>query len=140
MRRLALLAAAVAVTAAAAAALAVAVTGSTDGTAKTSLTVTYWANGVSGRSVKWTLTCNPAGGTLSARVRACKKLKAGGVKLFAPVSRHAVCTQIWGGPQVARVVGKLAGARVSASFNRANGCSIARWERLAPWLFPRGGA
>jgi len=37
------------------------------------------------------------------------------------------------------VVGKVAGKRVWASFSRTNGCHIARWDRLSPWLLPRGG-
>jgi hypothetical protein len=139
MGRLALAALAVAVAAATTAALAVAFTGSSDATPKTSLTVTYWANGASGSSVKWTLRCNPAGGTLRARARACAKLKTGGRKLFAPVPRTAMCTQLWGGPQVARVTGKLAGKPLSASFSRSDGCQISRWDKLAPWLLPRGG-
>ena len=106
----------------------------------TSLKITYWAEGPgSARPVTWTLRCNPARGTLRNRATACRKLAAGGVKLFAPVARNAVCTEIYGGPQVARVVGTVAGTRVWASFNRTNGCHIARWDRLAPWLLPRAG-
>ena len=71
-----------------------------------------------------------------ARASRAGRLAAGGVKLFAPVPRDAVCTEIYGGPQVARVVGRVNGKRVWASFNRANGCHISRWDRLAPWLLP----
>ena len=49
------------------------------------------------------------------------------------------CTQIYGGPQMARVVGTIAGRRVWATFNRTDGCQISRWERLSPWLLPAGG-
>ncbi len=138
MRRLAVLVAAVAVTAAATA-IAVAVASSREASAKTSLTITFWANGTSGKSVRWTLRCQPAGGTLRMPGRACTKLKAGGTKLFAPVPPRVMCTEIWGGPQVARVTGRLGAARVDARFDRTNGCEIARWNALSPWLFPRGG-
>ena len=77
MRRLLLTVVAVAVIAAATA-LAVAFAGSREAAAKSSLTVTYWANGISSKSVKWTLRCGPAGGTLHRPARACAKLKAGG--------------------------------------------------------------
>ena len=139
MRRLALAVAAIAVAAAVTAALAVAVTGSSGGTPTTSLKITYWSNGTSGASVKWTLKCNPAGGTLHAPRKACAKLKAGGAKLFAPLPPNLFCTQIYGGPEVARVVGKLGPRKISAWFDRTNGCGISRWNKVSPWLLPAGG-
>jgi hypothetical protein len=72
-------------------------------------------------------------------VRACAKLKAGGAKLFAPLHGEAVCTQIYGGPQVARVTGKIGAKRISATFSRTDGCQIARWNGVSPWLLPPGG-
>ncbi len=139
MRRLALAAAAIAIAASVTAALAVAVTGSSAGTPTTSLKITYWANGTSEPGVRWTLKCNPAGGTLQAPRRACAKLKADGTKLFAPVSPKLYCTQIYGGPQVARVVGKVGPRKISAWFDRTDGCAISRWSKASPWLLPRGG-
>lgn len=110
------------------------------GTAQTtSLTVTYWATGPGADPVRWTLRCNPARGTLPRPGLACRKLAEGGLRLFAPVPRNVACTQIYGGPQTARVTGLLAGKRVWAAFSRSDGCQIARWNRLAPWLLPRGG-
>ena len=121
-------------------ALAVAASGSAGATAKTSLTITYWETGPgSGDSVRWTLRCEPTGGTLPRAANACRRLEAGGAKLFAPVPRRAVCTEIYGGPQVARVVGTVDGRRVWATFSRANGCHISRWARVSPWLLPPGG-
>jgi Subtilisin inhibitor-like len=137
MGRLAVVVVAVAVIAAAIA-LAVAVAGSRDTAAKSSLTITYWANGTSSKSVKWTLRCGPAGGTLYRPARACAKLKAGGAKLFAP-SKHGACTQIYGGPQVARVTGKLGARKIAATFSRTDGCQISRWSKVSPWLLPPGG-
>jgi hypothetical protein len=120
-------------------ALAVAVAGSRDTAAKSSLTITYWPDGTTAKSVKWTLRCDPTGGTLRRPGRACTRLQAGGRKLFAPVPRDVVCIEIWGGPQVARVTGTFAGRRIAATFNRTNGCQIARWEKVSPWLLPPGG-
>ena len=105
----------------------------------TSLTVTYWAKGPrTAKPITWTLRCNPPGGTLRNPRVACRRLASGGVKLFAPVPPDAVCTEIYGGPQVARVVGRVNGKRVWARFNRSNGCHIERWDRFAPWLLPSG--
>lgn len=87
----------------------------------------------------WTLACNPARGTLVRPAVACRRLAAGGRKLFAPVPKDAVCTEIYGGPQEALVVGNVRGQRVWARFARRNGCEIARWSRLSPWLLPPGG-
>jgi hypothetical protein len=106
----------------------------------TSLTVTYWPNGMGAAGKRtWTVACAPARGTLARPAAACRRLKAGGVKLFAPTPKNVACTQIYGGPQVARVVGTVKGQRVSASFSRRDGCEISRWARLSPWLLPPGG-
>jgi hypothetical protein len=124
-----------------AAALGAALGASTSGAAGTStqtaLTVRYWPTGdTSGAREVWTLRCDPPRGTLRRPSVACQRLAAGGRKLFAPVPRDAICTEIYGGPQVARVIGVVDGARVWATFNRTNGCHIDRWDRLSPWLLP----
>ena len=110
------------------------------GSSTTSLRVTYWEDGaVTSKSVTWTLRCDPASGSLARPARACTRLAAGGVKLFAPLRKDMVCTEIYGGPQRARVVGTVAGKRVWATFTRTNGCEISRWARVSPWLLPPGG-
>ena len=106
----------------------------------TSLRITYWEDGaVTSKSVTWTLRCNPPSGSLSRPARACTHFAAGGAKLFAPLRKDIVCTEIYGGPQKARVVGTVAGSRVWATFMRRNGCEIDRWQRISPWLVPPGG-
>ena len=121
-------------------ALGASASGSTGTPAPTSLTVTYWEDGVGAAArVTWTLRCNPARGTLPRPGVACRRLAAGGPRLFAPLPRDIVCTEIYGGPQVARVVGVVQGKRIWASFSRTNGCQISRWDRLSPWLLPPGG-
>ena len=77
-----------------------------------------------------TLKCSPPGGTLTQPAAACAKL----AKLkdpFAPVPADAMCAQIFGGPEVARVRGTYKGKRVNAIFNKKNGCEIARWKKHA---------
>ena len=109
-------------------------------TSRTSLRVTYWENGANtGSSVTWTLRCNPPRGSLPRKALACRQLARGGPRLFAALPPDIVCTQIYGGPQKARVVGTVAGKRVWATFARTNGCEIGRWNRVSPWLLPPGG-
>jgi hypothetical protein len=124
----------------AAVALGACTSGSAGTAAKTSLTITFWPEGPGASEPRrTTLRCAPVGGTLARPAATCRRLASGGRTLFAPVARDAVCTEIYGGPQTARVVGVLEGRRVWARFSRMNGCHIARWDRLSPWLLPRGG-
>jgi hypothetical protein len=106
----------------------------------TSVRVTYWADSAKpDASVVWTLRCDPPRASLRQPARACERIASGGAKLFAPVPRGIACTQIYGGPQKARVVGTVLGTRVWATFTRTDGCQIGRWQRLSPWLLPAGG-
>jgi hypothetical protein len=106
----------------------------------TSLRVTYWEDGSKpSESTSWTLRCSPPRGSVPQPARACRRLALGGAKLFAPIAKNVACTQIYGGPQKARVVGTVGGMRVWATFARANGCEIERWSRISPWLVPPGG-
>ena len=98
------------------------------------LSITVWPKGPDGPAKRWTLRCDPAGGTLPRAGRACARL-AGLRRPFAPVPRDAVCAQLYGGPQEGVVRGTFRGERVSARFNRRDGCQIARWNRVR-FLFP----
>ena len=122
------------------AALVVALSATAQASTGASLRITYWEDWAKpAESVTWTLRCNPARGSLARPVRACTKLATGGVGLFAPTPKNIACTEIYGGPQRARVVGTVSGRRVWATFTRTNGCEIARWQRISPWLVPSGG-
>jgi hypothetical protein len=106
----------------------------------TALRISYWEDSSGGKpDLVRTLQCNPSRGTIVRPARACARLSAGGAKLFAAVPPNTVCTEIYGGPQKALVVGTVAGKRVWATFTRTNGCHIDRWNRLVPWLLPPGG-
>jgi hypothetical protein len=119
------------------AALALAGSGSAATSSATALKVTYRLDGEASAAPKtWTLGCDPARGTLARPAVACRKLAAGGRKLFAPVPRAAICTEIYGGPDTARVIGVVDGRRLWATFGLTNGCHIERWNRFAPWLLP----
>ena len=69
------------------------------------------------------VTCGE--GDASAACRAAGRLKP---RDFGPVPDNVACTDIFGGPQTARISGTLRGERVSASFSRSDGCEINRWE------------
>ena len=105
-----------------------------------SLRISFWEDGRGATpDVVWTLRCDPAAGSLARPARACDRLDEAGAKVFAPLPKNIVCTEIYGGPQRARVVGTVAGKSIWVTFNRTNGCNIDRWQRVSPWLLPPGG-
>ena len=81
------------------------------------------------------LTCEPAGGSQLRPAEACAALYAEEDAL-EPVPGDVACTQIYGGPEEARIAGVVRGRTVDSFFSRANGCEIDRWDRLAPVLSP----
>ncbi len=102
---------------------------------KTDLQIEVWPQGTDkGGSQSWTLRCDPAGGTLPNADAACRALDA--LKdPFAPVPKDAMCTQIYGGPAVARVTGTFRDQRIDTTFRRTDGCQVDRWEKHR-FLFP----
>ena len=105
----------------------------------TELRISYWAQGQSSAiTKKWTLRCAPAGGTLPQAAAACQRL-SGMQNPFAPIPRDAVCTDQYGGPQVALVTGTFRGRALWTKLQRRNGCEIARFKRLG-FLVPAFGA
>ena len=110
------------------------------GDTTTSLTITLDEDG-DGSGETFSLTCGPPGGEHPDPDAACAALEAaGGAEAFAPVPKDMACTEIYGGPQTAAVVGSVRGTPVEAEFSRVNGCEIARWDTLAPLLGSAGGA
>lgn len=108
---------------------------------RTVLTISYREDGFEPETtIVWTLRCNPTGGTHPRRTAACAGLRRVGRDAFRPVPKDVACTEIYGGPQTAVVSGTIDGRRVWARLRRDNGCEIARWNRLSPWLLPPGGA
>jgi hypothetical protein len=99
----------------------------TTGTAATELTIAVQPRGSSGPTRTWTLTCRPPGGTLPRARAACGRLTPGA---FRPLPPDTICTEIYGGPQTARVRGRIGGRPVDARFSRTNGCEIHRWDSV----------
>jgi hypothetical protein len=122
------------------AALAACATASAGSTSGTSLRIAFWQDGTGAMpDAVWTLRCRPARGSLKRPAYACRRLAAAESRLFAPISPNVACTEIYGGPQRALVTGVLDGKRIWATFSRTNGCEIARWAKVSPWLLPPGG-
>ncbi len=88
-----------------------------------------------GTAHRWTLTCDPVGGTLPGATAACTAL-ARAAEPFAPVKRGVMCAMIYGGPQIATINGTWHGAIVHATFSRVNGCETKRWAGIAPVFGP----
>jgi hypothetical protein len=83
------------------------------------------------------LYCHPGGGSHPDPDGACAAAERNtrwGEDAFAPVPEGSVCTMQYGGSATARVTGTWAGRPVDATFDRGNGCQIARWDRLVPLL------
>jgi hypothetical protein len=106
----------------------------------TGLTITYLedVNRPTER-VRWTVRCDPVAGTHPRRAAVCRDLDRLGWEVFRPVPQDRACTQLYGGPQVAIVSGRVDGHAVWARLSRADGCQISRWARV-PSLLPPGGA
>ena len=47
-----------------------------------------------------------------------------------------ICSQLYGGPQRARVTGRIGGRPVDVTVTRVDGCGVADWSRLERLLGP----
>jgi hypothetical protein len=82
----------------------------------------------------WTLECEePAASTHPDAGAACAALEALDDP-FAPLPDDMACTEIYGGPQEARVTGSWNRSNVDLTVHRRNGCEIGQWDSLVPLL------
>ena len=82
--------------------------------------------------VTWTLTCvGVVEGSHPRAQAACDHL-AGLERPFAPLPEDVVCSQQYGGPETARVIGRWGGEPVELELSRVDGCRIAQWDSLVP--------
>ncbi|MDT0278420.1 SSI family serine proteinase inhibitor [Blastococcus goldschmidtiae] len=80
----------------------------------------------------WTLTCvGFVEGSHPTAEAACEHLK-GMEDPFAPLPTDVMCSQQYGGPETARVVGRWGGEPVDLELSRVNGCRIDQWNSLVP--------
>ncbi len=98
----------------------------------TELTITVHPRGTGGPTRTWTLRCDPPGGNHPRIAAACEQVSVRALRALPP---GTICTQIYGGPQTARVRGRIDGRPVEARFSRTNGCEIHRWDSVGA-LFP----
>lgn len=71
---------------------------------------------------------------------ACANARKNRDLLVEGPAKDRICTEIYGGPQTARVTGSIDGDEVDLTFKRSNGCEISDWETLEPLLGPPPGA
>ncbi len=81
------------------------------------------------------------GSTLPAPDAALAQVEQWGEGIFFPApGPPKLCTQQYGGPQVAAVTGMFHGRAVDATFQRTDGCEIARWKAMSALLGGTPGA
>lgn len=100
------------------------------GTPADSLTITVKAS-PEAPAKTWKLTCDPPGGTHPKAADACAALSKA-KEPFKPVPKGQMCTQIYGGPEIATVKGTWQGKEINTDFTRKNGCQLHRWSQVAP--------
>ena len=77
---------------------------------------------------RWTLRCDPTGGTHPDARAACRQL-LDAKNPFAPIPRGIMCPMIVAGPQKATISGTFFGQHVASDFSKT-GCEGARWAEL----------
>ena len=70
---------------------------------------------------------------------ACRRARAIAGFLAARPSTKRICTQIYGGPQRARITGTIGARTIDRRFKRTDGCAIGDWQHAVP-LLPRARA
>jgi hypothetical protein len=99
----------------------------TTATAKTSLVVSF-SGSPTIAAAHYTLTCDPAGGTVTDPATACARLLRG-TSLFGPLPRHVACPMIMVDAGNATVTGRYFGRPVHETIVDG-GCDLSRWAKL----------
>jgi Subtilisin inhibitor-like len=104
--------------------------------AQTDLDITVWPDGKGkGEPQRYTLSCPEPSGDHPDPETACDAVDDLNAEDFEPVAPDAICTEIYGGPQQARLEGTFAGGDdvvpVALDLSRENGCQIDLWDRFA---------
>jgi subtilisin inhibitor-like len=104
--------------------------------AQSDFDITVWPDGKgAGEPERYTLSCPEPSGDHPDPDSACEAVYQLNAEDFEPVPPDAICTEIYGGPQEARIEGTHAGAAdvvpVALDLSRENGCQIDLWDRFA---------
>jgi hypothetical protein len=109
--------------------------GGRDGAGQRAVQLTIRANDGGGNVEEATLECDGTADASGFSGRDPARLCAVAQRLASFLTRvpdpRRACTQIYGGPETARVRGTIEGREVDRRLSRTNGCEIADWDRLA---------
>ena len=110
--------------------------GSTTREAQTAVVITLWPKGQGKGATKTAhVVCDPQSGNLPDIAAACAALASdAGRTALDPPALDQMCTELYGGPAAARIMGTVDGEPVDAHLSRVNGCEIQRWQALAALL------
>jgi hypothetical protein len=109
--------------------------GNTTHEATTNLTITVWPDGKGkGPQQLFNLSCDPTVGNVADPLAACADLEGPARAALDPTPLSAMCTELYGGPAEATIVGTVDGDVVNARLSRSNGCEIGRWQDLSALL------
>ncbi len=101
------------------------------------LTVSYRPSPSSQTIFRVSCQAYSAAGTHPNKKAICAAIAKQGIRLFAPVPAGSMCSQIYGGPETAKIIGTVKGRKINATFSRTDGCQIARWSTAeAFFTFP----
>jgi hypothetical protein len=67
---------------------------------------------------------------------ACRRARTIADFLDRAPRKGRICTQIYGGPQRARITGRIGARTIDRRFKRTDGCAIGDWQYAVP-LLPR---
>lgn len=93
--------------------------------------------------IVYTITCLDDVASITGDVQideaaACTALtdEAVQTRLVDGVPADQICTEIYGGPDTAHIVGTLGTTAIDTTIDRANGCGIDDWDRLFTAILP----
>lgn len=80
------------------------------------------------------ITCPTVEDATDVDEQLCRWMAETPASVIAPPADDAgqVCTEIYGGPELAHVTGMRDGQAIDVRFSRTNGCEIARWDAASP--------
>jgi Subtilisin inhibitor-like len=87
------------------------------------------------KAERWTLQCEPTGGTQPNAAAACHQLLTA-TRPFAPIPRGIMCPMVTTGEQTAVIRGTWFGSPVDETFSQLSGCAAMRWKELGQVFSP----